>query len=214
MSPTPWNIIILFNPEKGATMKKRLIIIILLIVSFVIIYAFGYMESINNTGKGSVNNLKVNIPYAIRNGMSASMSPYGIEKKYGKADILRRSSKRFYEIRNMNDGSKLIVIYSSESGHVIDLWQLKKLVAQDEFHTITIDKSDLNDILKIDPYATLFEKSDKEATSEHRLKDNKSVLIDYSKKNGKWIIENLNFLDPDPSGFTDTISSEDQKLIS
>lgn len=195
-------------------MKKRMIIFVIVIVSFVIIYTFGYKNRIINGDEVKIDMLTTNIPYSIRQTMSIGIRPKGIEKKYDKADVTRKLENQIYEIRSMDDGSKLFVIYNKDTNAVIDIWQLKKLLDQDDFQIIIAGKSNFNDILILDPYSTIIEKSKNEAISEHRLKNNKSVVIDYSKQNGKWIVKNLNIVDPDPSGFSNTISSEDMELIS
>ena len=158
--------------------------------------------------------LKVNIPYAIRQSLSARVCPSGVENKYGKADITRILENRMYEIRNMDDDSKLFVIYNRETNTVIDMWQLKKLLSRDDFQNIVAGESTSNDILKLDPYSTILEKSETGAMSEHRLKDNQSVLIEYSKENDEWIVEELKFSDSDPSVFPSILTPEDMKLIS
>jgi hypothetical protein len=193
---------------------KKILIIIAIFASLICIYALVNKESAND-GKGDeIDMLKTNIPYSIRQNMSVGLRPKSIEKKYGKADITRKLEKILYEIRNMDDESKLFVIYNIDTNAVIDIWQLKKLLEYEEFQSIIAEKSDLNDIIKIDPYTTIIEKSENDAISEHRLKDGRSLLIDYSMENGEWMVDKVNMIDPDPSGFINTILPEDIKFIS
>ena len=202
-----------FAERRIIIMKRRLLIIVMAIVSFVCIYIFVKKEHLNNSGEEKIDILKVNLPYFIRQNLSVGLSPIGVENKYGKADITRTLENRMYEIRNMDDNSKLFVIYNRETNAVIDMWQLKKLLSRDDFQSIVVGKSTFNDILKLDPYSTILEKSETGAMSEHRLKDNQSVLIEYSKENDEWIVEEFNFSDSDPSVFPSILTLEDMKLI-
>jgi len=203
----------LMTRKRGKFMKKRLLIIVMAIVSFICIYAF-VKKDINNRGEEKIDMLKVNLPYFIRQNFSVGLWPIGVENKYGKADITRILENRMYEIRNMDDDSKLFVIYNRETNTVIDMWQLKKLLSRDDFQNIVAGESTSNDILKLDPYSTILEKSETGAMSEHRLKDNQSVLIEYSKENDEWIVEELKFSDSDSTVFPRILTPEDMKLIS
>lgn len=114
----------------------------------------------------------------------------------------------------MDDGSKLFVIYNKETNRVVDIWRLKKLLSRESFKEITDGKSNSSDIISIDPYTTIVENSKNTGISEHKLKNNGVLIINYIKINDVWIIDKTDYLNNDPSGFTKTIIEEDLNLIS
>lgn len=158
-----------------------------------------------------VESLKVNLPYSIRNSMSMVLTSEDIEKQYGTANLKRESDTKNYEIRDINDGSKLITIYDKSNNSVQDMWQLKTLLSSDNFNDISKEKSTADDIIKIDPYTNIIETGDNTAISEHRLANNTVINIDYIKKDGSWIVNNIT---PDTSNFTNILNDEDLNLIS
>ena len=194
---------------------KRNISLILLLSFLLIIFSGCGNDKNKNVYKGDkLNMIKVNIPYSMRVNTSIAIRSATIDKEYGKADILRDLDTKKYEIRNMDDGSKLFVIYDKETNRVIDIWRLKKLLSRESFKEITDGKSNLNDIINIDPYTTIIEKSKDNGISEHKLKNNEILIINYIKKKDVWIVDKTNFLNNDPSEFTKTIIQEDLQLIS
>ena len=141
--------------------------------------------------------------------LSTAIRSSSIENKYSKADIIRNLKTKSYEIRERKDGSKVFVIYDNATNRVIDLWQLAKLFNREDFKTIIEGTSTLKDILQIDPYTTIIEKSTSSGVSEHRLKNNEVLVINYIKKNEAWTVDKTNFVNNDPSEFTKTIIPED-----
>lgn len=149
--------------------------------------------------------------------LSTVIRSTGIQNRYGKADRIRNLKTKSYEIRDRKDGSKLFVIYDNATNSVIDMWQLAKLFNREDFKTIIEGKSTIKDIVEIDPYTINIEKSKENGAtgvSEHKLKNNEILLINYIKKNDVWTVDKTNFLNNDPSDFTKTIIPEDLLLIS
>jgi len=72
----------------------------------------------------------------------------------------------------------------------------------------------LEDITAIDPYSSFMEYTDATGASEHRLKDNEVLIVNYIKKNDVWIVDKMDFISDDPSGFTKTLIPEDLMGIS
>lgn len=157
--------------------------------------------NINNMKEGKTKMLCVNIPYSVRISLSVAIGSEGIENTYGKPDIVKTIDRETYEVRNISDGSKLIVDYYD--GRVVNMWQLKNLFKKQDFKNIILNESTFEDILKIDPYSTII--GDKEGITEHKLIDNGTVIITYtsrhssSKENKDWVVNNIEFLDNDPS---------------
>lgn len=89
------------------------------------------------------------------------------------------------------------------------MWQLKKLLNRENFNNINEGKSTFRDIEEINSYTTIIEKSKESGVSEHKLKNNEVVIIDYIKKNKVWTVEKINFISIDPSKFTSTLIPED-----
>ncbi len=189
-------------------MIKNVLIIVVLFV-FISFSGCGNDKNGNAHEEDKSNMIKVNLPYSVRVGTSIAIRSAAVEKEYGKADILRDLNTTKYEIRNMDDESKLFVIYDKETNRVIDIWRLKELLSRDKFNKITDGKSSLNDIINIDPYTTIVEKSEDNGISEHKLKNNEVLVIEYIKKKDVWIVDKTNFLNNDPSGFAKTIIQED-----
>jgi len=182
---------------------KRFLLLTLM-VCFIALNLLGCSKGDNN-----VNMNKNNIPYSMRVNTSIAIRSSEIENKYGKANVTRNLKSKSYEVRNMDDGSKLFVIYDNATNRVIDIWQLKKLFDHESFKNIIEGKSTLKDIIAIDPYTTIMEKSKDSAISEHKLINNEVYTIDYIKKNGEWTVDKMNLIANDPSEFTKTILAED-----
>lgn len=155
---------------------------------------------------------KVNIPYELRHSLSFAIKNNSIRDLYGSPDMVRSAKDYSYEIRNMDDGSKLFVFYS-DNGIVQNIWRLKRLLSSQEFNHINVGKSTGEDIQKIDPYCVIVEVSEKSAISEHKLQNNQIVKIDYVKKNKKWIVNVIDFIEKDPSNFVAMLLPEDLKSI-
>lgn len=183
-------------------MKKFLCVVCIILIGIIT----GFNTSVSKKVEIGVKlkMLLVNIPHSTRFSLSVAINPKGIENKYGKPDLTKIYGKKTYEIRNISDDSKLIVVYTDN--RVIDMWQLKKLFSKVDFKNIIPKKSTLEDVMKIDPYSTIVG-TNKMSITEHKLKNNGVVLITYSKEvsssketNG-WTVKNLEFLKNDPSNF-------------
>ncbi|MFA6942119.1 MAG: hypothetical protein WCQ54_14270 [Clostridiaceae bacterium] len=188
----------------------RKAVLLILIVCFVFLNLLGCSYQKPKENKGDViktEMIKSNTPYSMRVNLSAAIRRSAIEEKYGKAQIIRNLKLINYEIRNMDDGSKLFVIYDNDTNRVVDIWQLKKLFSKGNFTNIIPQKSTLNDVIKIDPYANVVEKSKEIAITEHKLDNNKVCIITYFMKNGIWTVKDLDFID-DPSEFTKILSED------
>lgn len=155
-----------------------------------------------------------NLPYSIRENISLVIRSDNIKEIYGEPDIIRELPGKSYEIRKMADESLLFVFYDKETNSVYDIWRLKNLLSHQTFAEIHTGQATSEDILKIDPYTKVFELSKETGLSEHRLKENEIIIINYKKSKGDWVVEDVNYIKPDPSGFTTTINADDLKLIS
>lgn len=195
-------------------MRKNVSIIFILSCLLIIFSGCGNDKNKNIYEGDKSSMIKVNIPHSVRVDTSIAIRSAAIEKEYGKADILRDLDTRKYEIRNMDDGSRLFVIYNKETNRVVDIWRLKKLLSRESFKEITDGKSNSSDIISIDPYTTIVENSKNTGISEHKLKNNGVLIINYIKINNVWIVDKTDYLNNDPSGFTKTITEEDLNLIS
>ena len=153
-----------------------------------------------------------NIPFSVRQSISVAIKKDTINAKYGKPKKIQDlKDGNSYEIRNMEDGSSLYVIYSSD--RVYDIWRLKKFFSKEDFTKIKIGESSCDDIKEIDPYYSLWIESEEKAISEHRMRNNEIAIIQYVKKDSKWIVNDINY-GTDPSNFSTTILDEDLSNIS
>lgn len=175
-------------------MKKLILVVSVIFCLSTMLTGCSKMKNKNLSKDEKTDMLDVNVPYYITNYMSMVTRRDDIEKKYGKADIIRKSETKTYEIKNISDGSKLVVIYEDGEGRVIDMWQLKKLMSSESFKNINEGKSSSQDIIKIDPYTTIVETTEDTAISEHKLINNEIIDIDYVKENGSWIVKNLKYV--------------------
>lgn len=155
-----------------------------------------FFEKLDKTTNMFTQELYVNIPNSVRKTMSLSINKKGIENTYGKADSEKIFDKKTYELRNIADGSKLIITYLNN--RVIDMWQFKKIFDRSDFEKLEINKSSLDDVLKIDLYSTIIG-SDEHSITEHKLKNNEVVLITYKNIDDLWIITEIEFLENDSS---------------
>ncbi|WP_024832127.1 hypothetical protein [Ruminiclostridium josui] len=155
---------------------------------------------------------KINLPYEIRRSLSFVNKKDSIQHLYGNPDIVRSADDYSYEIRNMDDESKLFVFYDKD-GIVRNIWRLKKLFNREEFNKINIGKSTGDDVKNIDPYCVIANGSKKDAISEHKLQNNQIVKIKYTKDNDKWIVNGIEYIEKDPSEFASMLLPEDLKSL-
>jgi len=169
-------------------------------------------DKISKVGKSEMQS--TNLPYSIRENISFAISSAMIERMYGKPQVIRKLQERTYEIRDMDDGSKIFVIYDNKSSRVTDIWRLKTLLSHQSLKNIDVGKTTLNDIKNVDPYTAIFETSKDHGISEHRLKDNEVLIIDYKRMDNIWTVEKFRYIKPDPSGFSAIIIPADLSQIS
>lgn len=154
-----------------------------------------------------------NLPYRIRMLTSYVMKENEIQSLYGKPNLTRKVGKYIYEIRNINDGSKLYVIYDLRTGIVLDIWRLKKLFKRVDFSNIKVNSSTFEEVNNIDEYSMYFGDSVGEGISEHRLINNEVLIIHYIKKNNIATVKELEFITPDPSNFMKILKEKDLNQI-
>ncbi|NLV22812.1 MAG: hypothetical protein GXY49_12670 [Syntrophomonadaceae bacterium] len=169
-------------------------------------------DKTNKVGKSEMQS--INLPYSIRENISFAINSDMIERMYGKPQVIRKLQERTYEIRDMDDGSKLFVIYENKSSHVTDIWRLKTLLSHQSLKNIDVGKTTLNDIKNVDPYTAIFETSKNHGISEHRLKDNEALIINYKRSGSTWVVVDYRYIKPDPSGFSTIIIPADLSQIS
>ncbi|MDP4094035.1 MAG: hypothetical protein Q8920_11815 [Bacillota bacterium] len=162
-----------------------------------------------NSGQLEANLDSPNIPFEMRKSISLVLRDGYIKKKYGNPDITRTCKDYSYEIRNMEDGSKLFVFYSDKK-NVRNIWRLKKLMKRKDFDQIKPGVSSSVDIIKIDPYTVI---TGDEGISEHKLINNEVAVIKYLKKDNKWIVNDINY-ENDQSDFSAMLLPEDLEEIS
>ncbi|EPR08094.1 hypothetical protein [Ruminiclostridium papyrosolvens] len=155
---------------------------------------------------------EINLPYEIRRSLSFVNKKDSIQHLYGSPDIVRSADDYSYEIRNMDDESKLFVFYDKD-GIVRNIWRLKKLFNREEFNKINIGKSNGDDVKNIDPYCVIANGAKKDAISEHKLQNNQIVKIKYIKDNDKWIVNGIEYIEKDPSEFASMLLPEDLKSL-
>lgn len=198
-------------------MKKRALLMGLIVVAL-IITILGFTGEKNiiarlNDNKGMKIGSVVNTPYTIRSNMSYVMKKDEIQSLYGDADIKRDAGAYKYEIRNIDNDSRLYVIYNSETGIVHDIWILKKLFKKEDFCNIKINTSTFEDVKKIDEYCTNFGSEGKDIISEHRMMNGVSLIVHYAKKDNDLIVKNMEYITDEPSQFTSILSQEDLEMI-
>lgn len=140
--------------------------------------------------------IKINFPYSIRTTMSISASYKNVKQSYGSPEIVNTCDGYTYEIRTMEDKSKLIIIYNTVSGNIVEARQLTKLYSENDFNSI-VTNSKLNDVKKVDPYTMIFENDDNTAISEHKLTNNQVLLINYIKDKNDWLVKSTSVIDDD-----------------
>lgn len=178
-------------------MRKHILMILVIIF---LLGSYGCVDDSENSG-----NLKSNLPYVIRGNMSISIKKDYVAEKLGKADFTRKLETKTYEIRKKDDGSLIIVTY--DNGRLIDVWRLKELYERADFDGILVGESNLEDVLKIDPYTSFFEKSNEEGISEHRLINDEAVFISYIRENESWLVDDIIYK-KDPVGISKIISPD------
>jgi hypothetical protein len=155
----------------------------------------------------------LNLPYEVRMQTSYVMREKQIQSRYGEPNLTRKAGEYVYEIRNIDDGSKLYVIYDSKNGKVHDIWRLRELFKKEDFDNIKINSSTFDDVNNIDEYCLYFGDEEGEGISEHRLLNNEVLIIHYIKNNDIATVKELEFITPDPSSFTTILKKNDLKQI-
>nr|MDD6335241.1 hypothetical protein [bacterium] len=123
-------------------------------------------------------------------------------------------SDRFYEMRAMEDGSWLVVVYSWQSMCALDVWQLKQLLPDGALDGVVPGQTTFDEIKKIDEYAAVYPILEGEdAFSEHRFSDGHSLVIYYKKAGRGWKVDRLETYSSDPSGFLDVLTPEDRQRL-
>lgn len=190
-------------------MKKAIAVLI----SVMTLISPVYVESARGSNQNTVN--KRNVEFlnglsSIRAQMNGKIYKEGIAARYGKPNkVCKLKNNRSYEIRNAKDGSKLFVFYNAPrkirntyKETVYDMWRLKKLLKTDDFKQIKVGKSNFTNVKKIDHYCGIISVSGAKAMSETRLKDNKSIIINYKKKGKSWKVSKINYVKTQLTGFT------------
>lgn len=183
-------------------MKRKILMLLLLLSLMIIMGCSGAEKGIR---KEESDLLKSNIPYSIRENMSIVLKNKYVEDVLGKANITRRVEDKTYEIRIRDDGSLIIVTY--DNGRLIDFWRLKELYERADFDGILVGESNLEDVLRIDPYTSFFEKSNEDGFSEHRLINDEAVVISYIRENESWLVDDITYKE-DPVGISKIISPD------
>ncbi|MEC0203692.1 hypothetical protein P4H39_13705 [Paenibacillus lautus] len=154
---------------------------------------------------------EINSPYLYRIIMSFGMSKDDVDSQFGKPDIVRKGQDYTYEIREMADGSKLVSFFHPQGGYLLDQWRLSRLPERSEFEALVPGETHALDVKRIDPYFKLMaDQTHETATSEHRLRDSGLATIQYKKSNGRWIVDSIQYMDQDPSGFVSKLRAEDR----
>ena len=185
--------------------------VLMIIGLFLLVGSFGCADGGKIKVSENTSNLKPNIPYSIRSNMSIAIKKSYIAEKLGKADITRKLETKTYEIRKKNDGSMVIFIYDNENKNLIDVWRLKELFERNDFKNIVAGESTYDDVVQVDPYTIVFENSNKEGISEHRMMDDEVAVISYKREQGTWRVYDISF-EKDPLGFSTLISPDYKKL--
>ncbi len=185
-------------------MKKGILMVLVLMV---LVVNIGCTSGSELKEKQDVDILKANVPYSIRANMSIVLKKQYVEDILGKADITKKIETKTYEIRKKDDSSLIIVTYDNESGRLIDVWRLEKLYEIKDFEEIVVGKSTLDDVEKIDPFTSFFEKSKENGISEHRLINDEVVVISYIRANDSWQVDDV-AVEKDPVGFSTIISPD------
>lgn len=198
-------------------MNKRILCGILLIFVVIIIICcltFSRNNSINEVKVLNSNIINAtNMPFKVRRLFSYVIKGDEINSLYGNPKLTRKVSDYFYEIRYIDDESKLYVIYYSDTGAVYDIWRVKKLFNRDDFKSIKLNNSTFDDVNKIDPYSLYFGDAEGEGISEHRLINDEVLIIHYTKYNNIATVKDLEFITPDPSNFADILTKGDLKQV-
>lgn len=154
---------------------------------------------------------EINAPYFYRMLLSYAPDQKTIEIQHGKPDIVRIERDYTYEIHKMSDGSELITFYTSNGGRLTDQWQLSRLPERSEFGALVPGETLAQDVKKIDPYFRLMtDQTDETGTSEHRLRDSGLATVNYRRVDGRWIMDSIQYMDQDPSGFVSKLRAEDR----
>ncbi len=193
-------------------MKKGLLVFLISILIINVVACKETTQNTNQIGEEVIMNIE-NIPSSVRAAMSNRINSSAIVRKYGKADIKRKLENKSYEIRYLDDESKLIVVYDNDTNRVIDLWKLNKLLKREDFQILVGKESLFNDVINIDPYAFKLETSAITAISEHKLVNNEVAIISYINRDKQWLVDKIDYVSPDPSEFTSILLEEDISLI-
>jgi hypothetical protein len=213
--------------KKKAVMGAALVIVI----SMIVISAIFLLNNNNNTNQNDKNQMlnaknvkdQLNYPY-LKQYLNFVEYKQDIEARFGRPYLSRKVGKNVYEIRRIDDGSKLYVIYYPNDGQYHDgearyIWRIKKLFKKENFQNLKPGLSTYEDVISIDEYSYYWRyeyfagEDEGEGITEHRLADNESLVIHYIEKGNVKVIKELQFLSPDPSNFSNILLKKDLREI-
>lgn len=211
--------------KKKAVMGAALVIVISMIVVFAIFLLNNNTNQNNKNQMLNADNVKyqLNAPY-LKQYLNFVEHKQDVEVRFGRPYLSRESGKYVYEIRRIDDGSKLYVIYYPNDGQYHDgearyIWRIKKLFKKEDFKNLKPGFSTYEDVISIDEYCYYWRDEsfpgevEGEGITEHRLVDNESLIIHYIEKGNVKVIKELEFLSPDPSNFSNILLKKDLKEI-
>lgn len=168
----------------------------------------------NYTERSKGNNVIpiTNFPPSISCRMSAVYPRIKVIEQYGEPQETKKRNEYIYDIWNMEDGSKIFFLYyESDYGAILeDIWQFKNILTNEMFENLTENKSDYNEVLKIDPYSFLCATNKSTAFSEHRVGDGEIVRVEYIDIDDRWVVKNITYHISDPYNFYSIINSENE----
>lgn len=196
-----------------------LVFVISMIVLFVVFLLNDEINLIDKNQMISEKDVKeqLNYPYT-KQYLNYAEYKQEVEERLGKPYLSRKVGKYVYEIRRIDDGSNLYVIYHSNEGQPYDgqardIWRIRRLFKKEDFQNLKPGLCTYDDVIVIDEYCYYWGDEKGEGITEHRLVDNESLIIHYVEKNNVRIIKELEFLSPDPSNFFNILLKKDLKKI-
>ncbi|WP_347490223.1 hypothetical protein ABDB91_03335 [Desulfoscipio sp. XC116] len=152
--------------------------------------------------------IKPNFPPSIRTRISFAIPRTKVIEQYGEPQETKKIDEYTYDMWNMKDGSKVFAIYHESIFK--DSWQFKNIPTNKMFEDLTVNKSDYNEVLKIDPYSFLWKPFKKNTMifSEHRVTNEEVVRVEYINIDDRFIVKEIEYHLSDPYNFYSIIDSD------
>lgn len=174
--------------------RKTVLFIAISVVAFTAIVIY-YNHFHNNTSADAENNYKMvisyeNAPHKYRRLPSVAIRSKDIISDLGNPDEKKVYNGYTYFVYNLPGQSKRFIVFSNTSSVLHDIYNVHKLLNKADFVDIK-EGSSYKSVQAIDQHAYLYQTGNERATSEHKLDNGKSILIDYKLVDNVWVVKKI-----------------------